>query len=104
MDGTNNNHNGMNFGHPGIQQYQERLGRFQPDGAFSTFSFPVSRRTCITITALTFCVALHRINHSYDQIFRIDDMHPYMGHSPTGIFPSDAWCGRDIGTNETSTV
>jgi hypothetical protein len=31
MDGVNN---GMNFPHPNLQQYQERLGRFQPDGRF----------------------------------------------------------------------
>lgn len=34
MDGINNN-NSVNYPHPAIQQYQDRLGRFQPDNHFS---------------------------------------------------------------------
>ena len=87
MDGTNNNHNSMNFGHPAIQQYQDRLGRFQPDGRFSqpSVSPGIPSHMHHNHGPDVLRSVAPQSTHSYrPDLSGFDDMHPYMGHSPTG--------------------
>src|ERR1700735_1399752 len=86
MDGTNNNHNGMSYPHPSIQQYQDRLGRFQPDNRFSqplgSPAVPSHMHHNHGPDVLR-SVAPQSTRPYQPDITGFDDMQPYMGASPT---------------------
>jgi hypothetical protein len=84
MDGANNGHNGMNF-NPPMQQYQDRLGRLQPDNRFSQSSGPASVPSMHHNHGPDVLRSVApQSTHSYrPDIAGFDDMGPYMGPSPT---------------------
>lgn len=87
MDGANNHQSGMSYSHPNAQQYQERLGRFQPDNHFpqTSGSPTVPSHLHHHHGSDVLRSVAPQSTHSYQSdIPGFDDMHPYMGSNPTG--------------------
>lgn len=87
MDSVSRDHNGMNFPHPAMQQYQERLGRFQPGNHFSQPLNPPSVPSHMHHNHGPDVLrgVAPQSTHSYrPDIPAFDDMHTYMAPSPTG--------------------
>jgi hypothetical protein len=83
MDGVNN---GMSFSHPNLHQYQERLGRFHPDGRFphsGSSRIPPHMHHNHGPDVLR-GVAPHSTHTFRPDATGFDDMYSYMGPNSTG--------------------
>jgi len=85
MGGANNNHNGMSYPLPPIQQYQER--RFQheqryshPSGSSAVPSHMHHNHGPDVLRS----VAPQSTHHYQSDITGFDELHPYIGPGPTG--------------------